>query len=181
MLCSLSPRRSFFSGNPDISTHTSPRVRKGSTAIRLIAAFRLFKGALLIAAGAGALSLLHQDIGEVVGSWVRSLRVDPDNHLVQRVLVSLNLLSDQKLELVSAASFLYAALLIVEGVGLWLQRRWAEYLTVVATSVFIPVEIYEIVRQVTLIRIGILVLNVAIVLYLVNRLRTTRRLPVLFR
>jgi uncharacterized membrane protein (DUF2068 family) len=164
-----------------------PRGRKratarnsGATGIRLIAAFRLLKGALLIAAGVGALSLLHKHVGDVVATWVRSLRVDPDNHLVHRLLVKLNVLSDHKLEALSAASFLYAALLIVEGVGLWRQRRWAEYLTVVATSVFIPVEIYEIVRQVTVIRVVILILNAAIVLYLIGRLRVAlllRRLP----
>ena len=143
----------------------------GATGIRLIAAFRLLKGALLIAAGVGALSLLHKDAGDVVASWIRSLRVDPDNHLVRRLLVKLNVLSDPKLEALSAASFLYAALLIVEGVGLWWQRRWAEYLTVVATSVFIPLEIYEIVQEVTVTRVIVLVLNVAIVFYLIRRLR----------
>jgi uncharacterized membrane protein (DUF2068 family) len=71
-------------------------------------------------------------------------------------------------------AFLYAALFLVEGTGLWRQRRWAEYLTVVATASFIPFEIYEVVRRITITRMVALVLNIAILVYLIVRLRRRR-------
>jgi uncharacterized membrane protein (DUF2068 family) len=60
----------------------------------------------------------------------------------------------------------YAALQFGEAVGLWLMKRWGEYLAVVGTSAFIPVELWELLRQVTTVKIVILVVNVAIVIYL---------------
>jgi uncharacterized membrane protein (DUF2068 family) len=71
-------------------------------------------------------------------------------------------------------AFLYAALFLVEGIGLWLQRRWAEYLTVVATASFIPFEIFEVARRVTATRMVALVVNLAILVYLIVRLRRRR-------
>jgi uncharacterized membrane protein (DUF2068 family) len=65
----------------------------------------------------------------------------------------------------------YAALEGAEGVGLAMRRRWAEYLTVIATGVLIPFEAYEVIRQVTLFRSGALILNVAVVGYLAYKKR----------
>jgi uncharacterized membrane protein (DUF2068 family) len=61
----------------------------------------------------------------------------------------------------------YAAIQFVEGVGLWLMRRWGEYFAVVATSVFLPVEVYELTERVTVLRVAVFVVNVAAVVWLV--------------
>jgi uncharacterized membrane protein (DUF2068 family) len=71
-----------------------------------------------------------------------------------------------RLKLVALALAAYAALQAVEGVGLWLQRRWAEYLAAIATSVFLPLEIYELTQAVTALKVVALVVNLAIVAYL---------------
>jgi uncharacterized membrane protein (DUF2068 family) len=65
----------------------------------------------------------------------------------------------------------YALVEGAEGVGLALRRRWAEYLIVVATGFLIPYEIYEVVDRVTLLRVGGLLLNIAVVAYLAWRKR----------
>ena len=65
----------------------------------------------------------------------------------------------------------YALLEGTEGVGLAMRRRWAEYLTVVATSLLIPYEVYELGRHATLFKVGALLLNVAVVAYLAWRKR----------
>jgi uncharacterized membrane protein (DUF2068 family) len=70
------------------------------------------------------------------------------------------------LNLVAALLILYGGLQIVEGVGLWMLKRWGEYLAVVATSLFLPLEIYELSHKVTALRLGAFLLNVAAVLYL---------------
>jgi len=74
--------------------------------------------------------------------------------------------SPHTLSLITLALVLYGLLQIVEGTGLWFQKRWAEYLAVVATSAFIPLEIFEISHKVTFLRVGALVVNVAAVLWL---------------
>ena len=72
--------------------------------------------------------------------------------------------------------FAYAALFTVEGFGLWFQKRWGEWLTVVATTSFIPFEIYELIRRATAMRAALLVTNIAIVIYLAwRRARAWRR------
>jgi len=67
-------------------------------------------------------------------------------------------------------AFCYAALFTTEGIGLWLEKRWAEYLTVIATISFIPFEVWEIVRRVTVLRIALVIANIAIVIDLIWRL-----------
>ena len=79
------------------------------------------------------------------------------------------------MQLLGLSAFAYAALFAVEGTGLWMQKRWAEYFSIVATSSLLPLEIYEVVKRVTMLRIVVLVSNVAIVAYLVWKVRASRR------
>ncbi len=76
-------------------------------------------------------------------------------------------LSDTTLTWIAVAVFGYAVLMIVEGTGLWLAKRWGEYFAVIATAVFLPLEIYEIAERVTVLRVGALVINLAAIAWLV--------------
>jgi len=143
----------------------------GDGALRLIGGFKLAKGVLLLAIGIGALRLLHHDLADVLASLTAELHVDPDNRYVDRVLSSLLSLDDRKLKAISAGTFFYSALLLTEGTGLLLRQRWAEYFTVIVTASFIPLELYELARHITLARLTVIGVNVAIVWYLVGRLR----------
>lgn len=126
-------------------------------ALRLIAAFRLTKAALLIAA---AIALLR---GVTIPEWMARF---------PRVLAFMTRLEDaHRAHLVAAAGLSYAALFTVEGIGLWRQKRWAEYLTIIATSSLIPFEIYEVVQKATALRYAAIAVNVIIVVYLVWRVR----------
>lgn len=138
----------------------------------LVAAFKLLKGLLLLAVGFGALSLIHEDAAAHVARWISAIRVDPDNHYAHRALARLSLLSDKQLEELSAGTFFYAGLLLTEGAGLWLHKHWAEYFTIFATGAFIPLEIYELHEHFSATKIAVLLINVAIVIYLIARLRT---------
>ena len=80
-----------------------------------------------------------------------------------------------RIELAALASFAYAALFIVEGIGLWMQKDWAEYLTIIATTSFIPFEVWEIVKRVTALRVALVISNTAIVIYLIVRLTREHR------
>lgn len=104
-------------------------------------------------------------------SWIAQLHIDPDNRYVDRALSTLLTLDDRKLKAISAGTFLYSALLLTEGTGLLLRRRWAEYFTVILTGSLIPLELYELARHVTVTRLIVISLNIVIVWYLVVRLR----------
>jgi len=65
----------------------------------------------------------------------------------------------------------YAGMLLAEGIGLWLEFTWAAYLTVVSTSLLLRFELYELIERVSMLRVGVLLLNLIIVLYLVSQLR----------
>jgi uncharacterized membrane protein (DUF2068 family) len=147
---------------------------KSSTAILAIGLFKLVKGCLLAAAGIGTLSLLHKDVEQTLTHWIQILRVDPDNQLIHGFISQLFSITPRQLEAISAGTFFYAALLLTEGVGLLMRKQWAEYFTVVTTAALIPLEIYEILRHFTLAKVAVLVINLAIVAYLVWRIQTTR-------
>jgi uncharacterized membrane protein (DUF2068 family) len=151
-----------------------PTSSKGSKTILLIALFKLVKAASLILVGVGALKLLHRDIADTVMRWVDILRVDPDNRFLHGLLMRVLSVTPERLKALSAGTFIYAGLLLTEGVGLLLRKRWAEYFTIITTGGLIPLELYEISRHVTAAKIGVLIINIAIVVYLIVRVRRTR-------
>jgi uncharacterized membrane protein (DUF2068 family) len=137
----------------------------------LIALFKLAKTLLLIAVGLGALQLLDPDTAARAQRWATALATSSDRRFVQHLLAQGMGLSPGRLGVLALAAFLYAGLFATEGLGLWLGRRWAEYLTIAATASFVPIEIFEILQRLDLLRVGALVLNLAVVAYLVYRLR----------
>jgi uncharacterized membrane protein (DUF2068 family) len=139
--------------------------------ILLIGIFKLLKAVLLVAAGIGALKLLHKDIGEVVQRWTDILRVDPDNRYVHNLLVRFLSVNDRTLKEISVGTFAYAGVFLTEGTGLLFRKRWAQYFTVIVTGSFLPLEIYELARHVTVAKTLVILLNIAIVLYLAFDLR----------
>ncbi len=146
-------------------------MRSPDRALWLIGGFKLAKGLLLAAVGVGALHLLHKDVADVVAGWFEQVHVDPDNRYADRVLTRLLSVDDRKLKAISVGTFCYAALLLTEGIGLLLRQRWAEYFTVIVTGAFIPLELYELSRHVTLTRLIVIAVNLAIVWYLIVLLR----------
>jgi uncharacterized membrane protein (DUF2068 family) len=139
--------------------------------LRLIAVFKLFKASILIAVGVGAFKLLHKDVADAVEHWVELLRLDPNNHFIDAALEKASDISPGKIKELGLGSMVYAGLFLTEGIGLWLEKRWAEWLTVIITSSLVPIEIYEIHRHPTPVKIAALLINLAIVAYLVYRIR----------
>ena len=143
--------------------------------IRLIAVFKLLKAVLFIAIGVSALKLLHQDAGTTLERWATMLGLDPGNQYVDKALEKLADLSPNKIKGLGVVSFIYAGLFLTEGIGLWMVKRWAEWFTIIVTSSLVPVEIYEIHRHSTPLKILALIINLAVVGYLVHRIRAPPR------
>ncbi len=139
--------------------------------LRLIALLKFTKALLLIAVGLGALQFLEPDTAARAQRWATALATSSDRRFVQHLLAQAMGLSPGRLAVLALGAFLYAGLFTTEGLGLWLGLRWAEYLTVVATASFVPIEIFEILRHLDPLRVAALVLNLAAVAYLAYRLR----------
>jgi len=146
----------------------------GHRLLRAIAIFKFFKAAALIAASAGVFRLVHKDVGAVAERWIEALRLDPGNRYVMIAMAKVSDLSPAQIKKLGLAGLLYAGLFLIEGTGLWLLKPWAEWLTTILTATLIPVEVYEIYRHPTVVRVIALVINLAIVLYLIHRIRSRR-------
>ena len=147
-----------------MNSNTHP---KHSRWLILIGVLKLLKALLFILLGLGTLRLLHKDLVDMLTRLVVDLRFDPENHFVNLVLEKVALISPHRLKLISIAIFCYAAVDIIEGTGLALEKVWAEYLTLILTASFLPWELFEILRHVTLLKIGLFALNAAVLVYLI--------------
>ena len=152
------------------------RALKDAFVIRILAAERFVRGLLLVALAYGVykfdgakdalqqvftqyLPLLHP-ISQKIGV---NLQDAGPVKLIEKALHA----HHSTLLLVAAGVLAYGALELLEGVGLWLLKRWGEYVAVVGTSIFLPLEIYELIEKITWLRIGALIVNVFLVVYLV--------------
>jgi uncharacterized membrane protein (DUF2068 family) len=152
-------------------------VKQRDSILRIIGSLKLLKGLALVAMGVGALSLLHEDAAAHVAGWISALGFDPANHHFTRALTELRLADAGELKEIGVGLLIYAALFLTEGVGLIFRQLWAEYLTIVITTSFIPFEIYELIEHESPIKAAVLVLNVAIVGYLILRVRRDNHWP----
>jgi uncharacterized membrane protein (DUF2068 family) len=140
-----------------------------------IAIFRFAKGALLAFVGITAFRLVDSSAAARARTWLEALPFATEHGLIRQVIVKIFSASRASKELAAMVAFGYATLFVVEGIGLWLEKLWAEYLTIVATASFIPFEIYEVVQHSSIVRIAVLVSNIVIVGYLVRHVRQARR------
>jgi uncharacterized membrane protein (DUF2068 family) len=146
-----------------LTTHSHPNRNRWLIAIGVL---KLLKAVLFVSMGFGVINLLHKDVADVLLRAVTALRFDPENRFVNVLLEKSALLNPHRLKEISFAIFLYAALDIIEGTGLVLEKVWAEYFTLILTGSFLPWELYEIVRHVTVLKIVLIILNLLVFIYL---------------
>ena len=142
--------------------------------LRLIALFKLLKAALLITVGVGALRLVHADITTLVEKWVARFGLNPGSRYVGHILLESASLTPNRIKDLGVGSLLYAALFLTEGIGLWLAKRWAVWFSTIITSSLVPLEVHEIYRHPTSTKILVLVINIAVVAFLLHRVRNQR-------
>lgn len=140
--------------------------------IWLIALERTIRGLLLLAAGIYLLAKSGANFGDIANHIAARLELDPQRPWIRHLVAKLGHLRKHQVQLFGVLALGYAALEITEGIGLFYRKRWAEWLTVVATSLLVPLEVYELVRHPSWLKAGGIVVNVLIVLYL---LRVVRR------
>lgn len=111
--------------------------------------------------------MLHKDIDDVVWRMIADLKMNPESRMVNFLFEKAELLNDPLLRRIGVVAFCYAAVGILEAIGLYLEKTWAEFLTLIITASFLPVEIHELMRRLTWVRMGLLVANVLVLIYLI--------------
>ena len=144
---------------------------KSDRLLRLIAAERLLRGAVLVAIGLVLVTHAHTDWSRTISDLARETGLDPSGNGIQKLITKVRAITPNKYVVFGVVAIAYGVLEGVEGYGLWRRRRWAEYLTVIATSLLFIPEIYELTKHATLLKAGALVVNAVIVAYLIWRLR----------
>jgi uncharacterized membrane protein (DUF2068 family) len=123
---------------------------------------------LYVAIGVGLLQLLHKDIGDVLTQLARSLHFNPESHFVDFIIDQASRLDDRLLRRIGTVVFCYAGVHLIEGIGLYREKTWAEYLTLMITGSFLPWEIYELWNKTTFARGTLLAVNALVFFYLLK-------------
>lgn len=139
--------------------------------LKIIAILKLAKAFLLLGVGLGSFNLLKPAAAATADRWAWALAWRLGPKAAFAVESKLSRLDNSKLVMFGIVALLYAGLFAVEGVGLWKSKRWAEYLTIIATSSFVPFEVYELMRHVSGPRLATLGVNLLVVGYLVWKVR----------
>lgn len=154
--------------NPQLRAALDLRGRAGQVKVlRAVASFELSKGLVVLAAGFGVLLLLHRDTSEIAQNLLRLLHISPDHRLHRLLMRSANRVTDKKLWSFAGVALIYSILRFVEAYGLWKARAWAEWIALISGAIYLPFEVVELIRRLSLFHLSLLIVNLAVVLYMV--------------
>jgi len=131
-----------------------------------IATFKLVKGLFFIAVALGIYTLSNNNLPAEFRELVRWFHLDPETKFFTAIFKKLDAITEANMLVVAGGTFAYATLALVEAVGLFLRYSWAAYLTIAESAIFIPIEVYELTRKITVGMSALLALNILIVIYL---------------
>ncbi len=134
--------------------------------LHIVAIFEGVKGVLVLLVGFELLSFLHKDIHEAAMRLVMHFHLNPASHYPRIFLDLSERINDTKLWSMAIAAAVYSIVRLIEAVGLWLRKSWAEWFAVQTRGMYIPIEVYEFARSVTRPRVTVLIVNVGVVSYL---------------
>jgi uncharacterized membrane protein (DUF2068 family) len=147
------------------------RERRELRLVRTVAAYKVVKALVMLVVGSLVMGLVHHNAAETVAHWLRRMNLDPSHLIVRHALNHLAHVNDARLRWTGITAFAYMVLYLVEGVGLWKDRRWAEWLTVVAGLLLVPFEAYEMIRHPRGTLAVVLAGNLLIVAFMYHRVR----------
>ena len=146
--------------------------------LRTIALYKLLKVLLLLLAAYGELRLHDASLSAKLVTWAEARPTGLEHSVVTYSVHWFSGLSESKIHALRFVTFTYAAIFAVEGIGLWMQKRWAEWLTTIITASLIPLELWEFFHRPNIGKAAVVIANVAIVAYLVWHVRSKgRRAP----
>lgn len=148
-----------------------PSVVDRTAFLRIVAIYKFVQAVILVGLGLATMRLVRPEVAASFEQWVEGLPVGYLQRVSEQFLGWISGPQSNRVVILGAALFAYAALFLVEAIGLWMQKQWAEWLTVVATAALIPPEIYECIRHPSLTPFILLAVNVCVVWLLAKRLR----------
>ncbi|MDR3622812.1 MAG: DUF2127 domain-containing protein [Paludisphaera borealis] len=147
---------------------STPTPSRSPLGLKLIGVGKLASGVLALAVGFGLFRLFHSDVAVTLEAWISRLRFDPDNRLIHEAVTRVANIQPDHRRLIEAGAFFYGTLHMVEGFGLVRGKNWGAFLTIIATSSLIPLEVFEISRKPSAVRILVLIVNAALAAYLIH-------------
>ena len=143
--------------------------------LQTVATIEFTKGVFVTLMGICALLLVHKDAWLYAESLLAMFHISTDRHIAQMFLDLADKVTDSSLWAAARLAFAYSLLRFIEAYGLWRCRTWAEWVAAVSGTLLLPLEVRELFRRVTLLRCGVLIVNVAVVLYMVYLILANRR------
>lgn len=154
---------------------TPPAPRRQRRVLQSVAAIEFLKGVFVTLMGICALLLVHKDAWLYAESVLAVFHISTDRRIAQMFLGFADNVTDAKLWAAAWLAFAYSTLRFIEGYGLWRCRTWAEWVAAISGTLLLPLEVRELFRRVTLLRCGVLIVNGAVVLYMVYVIMANRR------
>jgi len=145
-----------------IQTRSIPR----SSGLKLVALFEGAKGILVLCAGCGLLLLIHRDLHQAASELISHLHLNPAHKYPGIFLDLADRTSDARLWAMAAGAAIYSTVRFAEAIGLWLDRRWAEWFGFLSGALYLPLEVYELLLGVTWPKVIVFAINAVVVLYL---------------
>jgi uncharacterized membrane protein (DUF2068 family) len=143
--------------------------------LRAIASLEFFKGIFVALMGLCAILLVHKDAWWYAESLLALLHINTDRRVAQQFLDFADNVTDARLWAAAQIAFAYAALRFTEAYGLWKARTWAEWVAFVSGFLLLPLEVRELIRGLTLLRVALFVGNLVVIFYLLYVIRSNRR------
>jgi uncharacterized membrane protein (DUF2068 family) len=138
-----------------------------SAGLRAVAAIEATKGVLVLLLGLGVLSLIHKNLDDVAGRLTEILRINPEGKLSSVFLNLANHATDKTLWVVATGALIYATVRSIEAFGLWRGRDWAQWFALLSGALYLPGEIYSLLRHPSGLKWGALVTNAVVVTFMV--------------
>ena len=141
----------------------------------MVALFEGFKGVVVLAAASGLLALVHRDVHAIAVRLVEHTHLNPASRYPQIFLDAAANIQDSRLILLALGAAAYSAVRLIEAYGLFHERAWAEILAAGSGAIYLPLELFELARHVTTLRVVLLLANLAVVAIIVHALLRRRR------
>jgi uncharacterized membrane protein (DUF2068 family) len=152
------------------------RQSKSKKILRLLSLFEAGKGLLVFLVGFGLVSLIHKSAQQEAAEIVKIFHLNPARHYPEIFINTLTNLSDARLWFLSISAIIYSLIRFAEAYGLWYDRLWAIWFAIASSALFLPMELSELIENLTIVRIVIILLNILLVFYLLrlSRHRTSK-------
>ena len=152
-------------------------ISSSTKGLRAVAVFEAVKGTAVLLLAIGLLHWLHKDVGDAVENLLEHLHINAEHRLGHSLIDAASKMNDARLWGFAVGGLAYATVRYVEAWGLWNRRVWAEWFAMLSGALYLPLEVAKVVEKRNLLHVGILLLNLAILIYMIEIRWRSNRFP----